>query len=538
MNENKNLVVALILMLGVWFGYNALYPPVKPTVEAPTAAVQAQSEAVATSPATLASVTPPAAATAPQPSVTLAPAREVVIDTQRYRAVFTSSGARLVSFELKDYHTTADPQSAPVQMLQPGPLRFASLRTRATEGLALSADDSYEVSTSAAEVAVAAGESYRLTFTRTTATGVEVVKTFTFAGDLYTIDCNLALRNAGSVPLRGTLDFALVQQWDDELNKDSYSFTGPASLVEGKVDEVKAKDLLEEPVAYAKDLAWTSFQSKYFLTAIVPQGQAASKVRIIRDNNAIENILETDYLELAPGQQRQIDYFLYVGPKDFDLLKAANHQLDKAIHFGFFDLLAKPLYFVLTFFYGFLQNYGLSIILLTVIIKLIFWPLTHKSYSSMKAMQKLQPEMQKVRERFKNDKERLNRELMELYKTHRVNPLGGCLPMLVQIPVFFALYKVLLDSITLRHAPFAFWLTDLSAKDPYYITPVLMGISMFVQQKMTPSSPDPTQAKVMMFLPIIFTFMFLNFPSGLVIYWLVNNLLTIVQQYYIHRKST
>jgi YidC/Oxa1 family membrane protein insertase len=156
----------------------------------------------------------------------------------------------------------------------------------------------------------------------------------------------------------------------------------------------------------------------------------------------------------------------------------------------------------------------------------------------MKSMQKLQPQMQKLRDKFKNDKERLNKEMMALYKTHSVNPLGGCLPMLVQIPVFFALYQVLLNSIALRHAPFAFWLMDLSAKDPYYITPLLMGASMFVQQKMTPTTADPMQAKIFMMMPIVFTFMFLNFPSGLVIYWLVNNLLTILQQYFIHRKAT
>jgi YidC/Oxa1 family membrane protein insertase len=241
---------------------------------------------------------------------------------------------------------------------------------------------------------------------------------------------------------------------------------------------------------------------------------------------------------LQPAEYRQFDYLLFFGPKDQELLKAANHQLERAVYFGWFDMLAKPLLYVLVFFYGFLKNYGLAIILLTIIIKLLFWPLTHKSYASMKAMQKLQPEMQKLREKFKSDKERLNKELMELYKKHSVNPLGGCLPMLVQIPVFFALYKVLLDSIALRQAPFMLWLTDLSAKDPYYITPLLMGASMFVQQKMTPTSADPMQAKIFMFMPVVFTFLFLNFPSGLVIYWLVNNLLTIAQQYYINRRVT
>jgi YidC/Oxa1 family membrane protein insertase len=222
---------------------------------------------------------------------------------------------------------------------------------------------------------------------------------------------------------------------------------------------------------------------------------------------------------------------------DLDILGAVDHQLAEVVDFGFFSPIAKPLLFVLKFFYGFLGNYGLAIILLTAIIKLLFWPLTQKSYTSMKSMQKLQPEMQKIRDKFKNDRERLNKEIMELYRKHRVNPLGGCLPMLVQIPVFFALYKVLMEAIEVRHAPFYFWIQDLSAKDPYYITPIIMGATMFIQQKMTPTTMDPTQAKLFMLMPVIFTFMFLNFPSGLVIYWLVNNLLTIGQQALINRKK-
>ena len=191
---------------------------------------------------------------------------------------------------------------------------------------------------------------------------------------------------------------------------------------------------------------------------------------------------------------------------------------------------------VLKFFYGFIGNYGFAVILLTVCIKLIFWPLTQKSYKSMKGMQKLQPEMKKMREKHGKDKQKLNQEMMSFYKDNKVNPLGGCLPMVIQIPVFFALYRVLLGSIELRHAPFMLWITDLSAKDPYYVTPLIMGVTMFLQQKMTPTNMDPTQAKIMLMMPVVFTFMFLNFPSGLVLYWLTNNLLTILQQYLIKRQ--
>jgi YidC/Oxa1 family membrane protein insertase len=183
------------------------------------------------------------------------------------------------------------------------------------------------------------------------------------------------------------------------------------------------------------------------------------------------------------------------------------------------------------------HNFGLAIIVLTIVIKILFFPLTHTSYKSMKDMQKVQPLMLKLKKKYKDDKEKLNKEIMALYRSHKVNPLGGCLPMILQIPVFFALYKALLGSIELRHAPFIFWINDLSAKDPYYITPIIMGASMFIQQKMTPTVGDPTQAKIMLLMPIVFTIMFLNFPSGLVIYWLVNNVLSIGQQFYINKYT-
>jgi YidC/Oxa1 family membrane protein insertase len=200
---------------------------------------------------------------------------------------------------------------------------------------------------------------------------------------------------------------------------------------------------------------------------------------------------------------------------------------------------------VLNFFYSYVGNYGVAIIFLTIIIKILFWPLSHKSYKSMESMKKLQPMMAKIREKHKDDRQKMNQEMMQLYKTYKVNPAGGCLPMLLQIPVFFALYQALMGAVELRHAPFIstlpftdiVWLADLSAKDPFYITPIVMGATMFLQQKMTPAPGDPMQAKIMMFLPIIFTFLFLSFPAGLVVYWLVNNVLSIFQQWTIARKS-
>ena len=245
-------------------------------------------------------------------------------------------------------------------------------------------------------------------------------------------------------------------------------------------------------------------------------------------------------------------------PRTLDILKAQGSKLEEVINFGWFILpsiksawLAKPFLYALKFFYKYIHNYGVAIIIITVILKTLFYPLTNTSYKSMKEMQKLQPKMEALKEKYKNDRDAMNKAVMELYKTHKVNPMGGCLPMVVQIPVFFALYKALMFSIELRHAPFMLWINDLSAPDalfgviphglpffggfPIGPLPLLMGVTMLIQQKMTPSNMDPAQAKMMMALPFVFTFMFLNFPSGLVLYWLVNNILTIAQQTYINR---
>ena len=550
-SENKNLVLAMVLMLAVWLGFSFFFPPEpknqQQTVEksaTQSTDVNRVQEQPDRTPEAIQTQMEPVADSANVPTTeTYAPAREIVVDTEKYQAVFTTQGARLISFKLKEYKATADKNAPPVQMLESGPLRYSTLRTTGSEGFLLSADANFETP-SPDVVEVADGGQVTIRFQHVAANGIKYVKTFLIRGDEYMIDLGFELSNTTTTPQRGTINLALVQRWDESyesggyLDSDSYSFSGPATLIKDKIQEVDTDDLKKGSVVYNQDIVWTSFQTKYFLAVVVPAENTVEKVQISRDNGAIENLLETPYFTLQGGERRLLDYLVYIGPKEPEPLTAAGHQLDQVVSFGFFNLLAQPLFVVLNFFYGFFKNYGVAIILLTVLIKIIFWPLTHKSYSSMKSMQKLQPEMQKLREKFKNDKERLNKEMMTLYKTHRVNPLGGCLPMLVQIPVFFALYQVLLNSIALRHAPFAFWLTDLSAKDPYYITPILMGASMFVQQKMTPTTADPMQAKIFMMMPIVFTFMFLNFPSGLVIYWLVNNLLTILQQYFIHRKAT
>ncbi|HLB25006.1 MAG TPA: membrane protein insertase YidC, partial [Nitrospirota bacterium] len=230
-------------------------------------------------------------------------------------------------------------------------------------------------------------------------------------------------------------------------------------------------------------------------------------------------------------------FIFYGGPKEYDRLKAVGAGLERSVDFGWFAFIAKPLFVSLKYFYGMVHNYGWAIIIITVIIKLIFAPLTHSSQKSMKRMSKLQPHFAELKEKYKGDPTRMNQEMMGLYKKHKVNPLGGCLPMLIQIPVFIALYNVLNNSIELRQAPFALWLTDLSAKDPYYVLPILMGLSMLAMQKMTPTSMDPKQNRIMMLMPVVMTFMFINLPSGLVLYFTVSNLLSMAQQLYINKYT-
>jgi YidC/Oxa1 family membrane protein insertase len=309
----------------------------------------------------------------------------------------------------------------------------------------------------------------------------------------------------------------------------------------------EVKDIGELPPSGA-EIQWAGFTLKYFLTAIVPLTNDDKRLFIEEADHSV-NMLVNQTLD-SPSNCRY-QYQLFLGPKQMSELKKSEHHLDMSIDFGFFDIIAKPLLITLITVNKYTHNYGIAIIILTILIKLLFWPLTHKSYASMKEMQKIQPRMKQIRERFKNDKEQMNREMMLLYKSHKVNPLGGCLPMLLQIPVFFALYKALLGSIELRHAPFIFWVKDLGAPDylvhfPAGVSffgiegigplPLLMGASMVIQQRLTPTMGDPTQAKIMMLMPIFFTFIFISFPTGLVLYWLINNVLSIVQQVYINSK--
>ncbi len=462
--------------------------------------------------------------------------KEISITTDLYTAVFTTRGAKLKSWRLKKYKDKIGEDSQDIELIMAGGseefpmgVGFSKSVTHGIRDALFNASKDYLSLTGI-------GEQDSISFSWTSPEGIEVVKEFTFYDGKYLVDLDVSLLNLSNRDIKEEIVLSWKARPGTSEKANRFSFSGPVALVNGELEEVKV-DKLDEERTYRGGVKWAGYEDKYFISSIIPAEFENVNLRMSKPSTDIVSVDIIKSIDLRHGEKASYRYTFYSGPKDLDRLKSAGSDLQKALNFGWFDVIAKPLLIFLKYINEFTHNYGVAIILLTVVIKILFFPLTHKSYKSMKDMQKVQPLMLKIREKYKNDRETLNKETMALYRTHKVNPLGGCLPMILQIPVFFALYKALLGSIELRHAPFLLWINDLSAKDPYYITPIVMGATMFIQQKMTPTVGDPTQAKMMLLMPIVFTFMFLNFPSGLVIYWLVNNVLSIGQQLYINKYA-
>ncbi len=473
--------------------------------------------------------------------------REINVETDLYSAVITENSGAIKSFILKDYKASLAKNSPGVQLVktteQEGfPLTFSW-------GDVAAANTFYSSSTDKVQFAGAETTS-TLTMKGITESGLELERTYRFDRNTYLLELVVRVKNGSAKPLQGS---ALLHQANlpfEEAAKGSTTslFVGPAIFMDGQRQEFKTKEITGEPKTVQGKVDWAAYDSTYFMCGILPENEGGTSVTMQQTDKLVTMQVGGALDALQPGQEKIYKYRVYFGPKKLSLLQKTGYNLDKAVNFGWFDVMAKPTLWLLNFFHTYLKNYGIAIILVTVAFKLAFWPIAQKGLKSMKNMQKLQPKMAKIKEKYKDDPAMMNKEVMNLYKTYKVNPLGGCLPMVLQIPVFFALYKVLLMCIELRHAPFMLWITDLSAPDrlmlgfdiPYLggipVLTLLMGASMFLQQKMTPSTADPTQAKIMMFLPIMFTFMFLNFASGLVLYWFINNLLAILQQYLINKQ--
>ncbi|MBW2306852.1 MAG: membrane protein insertase YidC [Deltaproteobacteria bacterium] len=466
------------------------------------------------------------------------PIKDVVVNTDVFEAVFTTEGGRIKSCRLRRY--LDDSQKYPIEMVKNG----GSLDFTPVEFF-----DSYRYliySVDKEELKLYGSQEGTLTFSAEVPGNLRIEKKFTFRGDRYNVAFRFDVINTAATEIRTRFGLAWEEFYSKERLDQGYAFVGPAVYVDGKRTEIKPKDIKQQQ-EFSGAIGWVAFEDKYFINGMIPTDGSPQYVRINKiDDNRFTATLVYPEVDLPPGVKKSYEGNVYLGPKLSGMLALVPNNFSKALNYGWFDIIARPLLIVLKWLEKHTHNWGIAIILLTILIKIIFYPLTHKSYKSMKEMQKIQPKMAKLREKYKNDKEKINREMWHLYKTHKVNPLGGCLPMILQIPVFFALYRALLYSIEIRHSPFIpslpilnyGWITDLSSKDPLYITPLIMGASMFLQQKMTPTTGDPTQAKIMLLMPVVFTVMFLNFPSGLVIYWLVNNVLSIGQQFYINKYTS
>jgi len=478
--------------------------------------------------------------------------KEILVETPLYKAVFSNTGPSIKSFQLKKYRLTTAQDSPLVELVHLENMGEGVLEAT-FENPVKPRNQKIVYHVEEQSLRLDEDSSPRdLVFSAMTPEGLSIKQIFRIYPDKYPIDLTLDLTNTSGNRIDGKFA-AYIKNTPPTKSKSYYAFLGIALLLDDDLEEIATKKMNKsEP--FTGHIGWMAYEDGHFMSAVIPEEQEMGQVTArILPSGVVKGTYFTPALSLDDQERISSRFTLYLGPRDLTVLKSVDRKLDHALNFGWTDVIAKPLLYALRFFYKYVGNYGLAIIILTILIKILFWPLTHKSYKSMKEMQKLQPYMAKLREKHKGNKEQLNKELMSLYKTYKVNPVGGCLPMVIQIPVFFALFRILGNSIELRHAPFIFWINDLSAPDrlfsfafkipfmsPPYGIPILtllMGASMLIQQKMTPTPGDPTQAKIMMFLPVVFTVMFINFPSGLVLYWLVNNLLSIGQQYRIIKSS-
>lgn len=376
------------------------------------------------------------------------------------------------------------------------------------------------------------------------ADGLKISKIFTFRPNSYLVDVSYEIVNGGKVAITPSAYFQLVRS--SQRPKDDTRFvntyTGPAFFTEqGKFHKVSFESIEKKKAELPSPShdGWVAVLQHYFLSAWIPAGDVMREFyakSVGNDVYSVGVLLENPAGVIQPGGAGKIEAALYAGPQEQSALAKIANGLNLTVDYGWLTVIAAPLYWVLDKIHRLVHNWGVAIIILTMLIKLAFFPLSAKSYRSMANMRKLSPKLQKLKEQYGDDRQRMNQAMMELYKTEKINPLGGCLPVVVQIPVFIALYWVLLYSVEMRQAPFYGWITDLSAADPYYVLPILMGITMLVQTRLNPAPPDPIQAKVMLIMPFAMSIFFVFFPAGLVLYWVVNNLLSISQQWVITRK--
>ena len=540
--DNQRLILLVVFSFSLVMLWDAWQRQGQPK----PAAVQSQSTAPqpggAPAPSTSLSPAPspsPAAVPVPAQAAMPAPAAKAVVKTDVVTAEIASTGGDLVGLELTRHRATDDASKNfvllenskdRVYLAQSG-LIGAELPNHRTEFKLAPGTYELKPGSDTLELRLEAPES----------NGVKATKVYTFHRGSYLIDVGYEIVNASQAPVAAHAYFQLTR--DGTVPQAGLTnvatFTGPAVYTEeGKFQKVGFDDVDKGKAKFvqkAKD-GWIAIVQHYFVAGWAPQGKDEREffLRKVGDNLYSAGVI-LPVAAVAPGQSARISIPLYAGPQEQARLEKVAPGFDLVVDYGWLTVIAAPIYWVLEFIHRWVGNWGWAIILLTVLIKAVFFPLSATSYKSMAKMKLVTPKLMKIKEQYAGDRNRMNQEMMELYRREKINPLGGCLPIVVQIPVFIALYWVLLGSVEMRNAPWILWIHDLSAKDPYFVLPIIMGATMLIQTRLNPTPPDPIQAKVMMAMPIVFTAMFLFFPSGLVLYWVVNNVLSIAQQWQITR---
>jgi YidC/Oxa1 family membrane protein insertase len=534
----KRTLIALLLALIILFGFQYFFSskeqapgPPKEAGPAKEAAPSAAPSKLEQSPQIKPSAPTSSGAGVPTPPVASKPTRTYVVETPLLKVTFSNLGGAITSVRLPKYKEKVGSPEGKELIEDITPYRYMPALQESQDGA--SASDATTFSADREGLTIK-DTPESITFTGALTNGKKVKKVYTFYPDRYTIGLQVAVENLD--PNRTYLDLAMISMKE----KPSYAFKGPFIYNGKSLDQISK---LEKPIDANKTYTYAGFDEGYFASIWIPDDATKPTLRIEEVNQYVP-------IERLRLDRPEVSGQIYFGPRDIGILKTLNVRAEKIVDFGWFDIVAKPMLYGLIWANKFTHNYGIDIILLTILIKIIFYPLTLKSYKSMKEMQKLQPQIAKLREKYKDDKTKLNSEMMGIYKRKGINPLGGCLPMVIQIPVFFALYKVLIGAIELRQAPFMLWINDLASPEdlftftvagftvPIRILPLIMGATQVLQQKMTPTTADPMQEKMMLFMPIVFTFLFWGFPSGLVLYWLVNNVISIAQQMYINKKAS
>jgi len=545
--DSQRLVLFFVFTMSVFLLYEGWQRDLQATAKAnvetaaiPRPSVEANGQPKAGSaalPVPSAPLTTPAAAPASAATPAVATAKTVKVETDVYLAEISTAGGDLVGLRLKKHGGTLDPKKNFILFDRAADHTYVAQSGLIGNGLP-NHQSAYTVS---AESFVLADGQDKLEVRLEAADGSKGAKIYRFQRNSYVIDVSHELTNGGAAPVDAHAYFQLLRDTKAPEGDSAMvpTYTGPAVYTDKeKFQKVAFGDIDKNKLPYPKTAndGWIGIVQHYFLGAWLPKEGAPREyyTKAVQAGLYAAGVI-VPVGTLAPGASTTVSMPLYAGPQEQEKLAALAPGLELAVDYGWLTVIAAPLFWVLQWVHGWTGNWGVAIIILTVLIKLLFYPLSEASYRSMAKMRVVAPKMQSLKDRYGDDRQRLQQAMMELYKTEKINPLGGCLPILVQIPVFIALYWVLLASVEMRQAPFALWITDLSTPDPWYILPVLMGATMIIQTRLNPEPPDPVQAKVMKIMPVAFSIFFFFFPAGLVLYWLVNNILSIAQQWKINR---